>query len=76
MLKIETKTKASFDVEVKDYAKENEVSEDVARKTLESASKIVEKYNGDAKKIARANLGLQQLVAKKDEDIQEPWHHY
>lgn len=69
LAKLETKKKDELNSRVETYAKEKEISVDDARKTLESASKIMEKYGNDAEQIAIANLGLQHLVAKKDEDI-------
>ena len=69
LLKIDTKKKAEFDTRVEAYAKEKEVAPEEARKTLESAGKISEKYSNDPEQIAIANLGLQQLVATKDEEI-------
>ena len=69
VLKAETKKKEELDVKVETYAGEKKISNDDARKVLESAGKIIEKYSGDSEKIAIANLGLQQLVSKKDEEI-------
>ena len=69
VLKADTKKKEEFTSRVDKYSKEKEISPEESRKTLESAGKIVEKYNGDSEQIAIANLGLQQLVSKKDEDI-------
>lgn len=69
VLKNETKEKEKFETKVTTYAEEKKVSVDDARKILESADKIVEKYSGNSEQIAIANLGLQHLVAKKDEEI-------
>lgn len=69
LLKVETKKKEEFDTKIETYAGEKKISNDDARKVLESAGKIIEKYSGDSEQIAIANLGLQQLVSKKDEEI-------
>ena len=69
VLKAETKQKEEFETRVTTYAEKKKVSADDARKTLESANKIVEKYSGNSEQIAIANLGLQHLVAEKDEEI-------
>jgi hypothetical protein len=69
LLKVETKNKEAFEAKVTKYAEDKKISVDDARKTLESAGKIKEKYKSDVDEIAIANLGLQHLVAKKDEEI-------
>jgi hypothetical protein len=61
----ESKTKASQQ-EVSDYAKEHNVSEEEAREDLESIAKIQEKYKGDPKQLAKANLHLQRIYSKTE----------
>ena len=69
VLKNETKNKESFETKVSEYAKTKDIEPEEARRTLEGAKTVIEKYEGDSEKIAIAHLGLQQLVSKKDEDI-------
>ena len=58
-------SKAAFDENVKAYAKKKEISEDDARKTLESADKLLkETFKDDAKELARTHLHLQRLYDK------------
>ena len=54
---------------VKEYAKENEISEEQAKTELESIGKIEEKYGKDSKKLAKANLYLQRLYSKAQDDL-------
>jgi hypothetical protein len=55
--------------EIKTYATEHKISEDEARTDLESRGKILEKYKGDPKQLALANLHLQRLYAKTQADL-------
>ncbi len=64
----EIKQKA-FDDEVASYAKESEMPFEEARKDLESISKLQEKYKNDPKQLAKANLYLQRLYTKTQEDL-------
>jgi hypothetical protein len=61
----EVKTKAQQE-EVSAYAKEHNVSEDEARVDLDSIAKIQEKYKGDPKQLAKANLNIQRLYTKAE----------
>lgn len=54
------------------YAKEyNLQPEDALKDYLEVAPKIVEKYKGDPKQLARANLHLQRLYTKSQEGLKK-----
>lgn len=70
LLKLDTKQKAEFDKKINDYAKTKGIEPEDARRILTSAKKIIEKYRGNPEEIAIANLSLQQLISKKDEEIQ------
>uniref|UniRef100_A0A6M3IJ08 Uncharacterized protein n=1 Tax=viral metagenome TaxID=1070528 RepID=A0A6M3IJ08_9ZZZZ len=50
--------------EIKAYAKENSITEEDAKEELESIARIQEKYKGDPKQLAKANLYLQRLESK------------
>ena len=65
----DTKLKADVDKEVKDYAAEHKISEEEARTDFESREKILEKYKGDAKQLALANLHMQRLYVKTQEEL-------
>jgi hypothetical protein len=54
--------------EIADYAKEHNISTEEARQDLESIVKIQEKYKGDPKQLAKANLHLQRLYSKTEEE--------
>ncbi len=56
----EEEQKTALDEEVKAYATEHSVSEEDARKDLESVSGIQEKYKNDAKKVSVAYLHTQR----------------
>jgi len=58
----------SAEAEVKAYAEEHKVTEDEARTDLESMAKIQEKYKDDPKQLAKANLHLQRLISKNQEE--------
>lgn len=63
----EVKTKA-LQEEVSAYAKEHNVTEEEAREDLESIAKIQDKYKGDPKQLAKANLHMQRLYTKAEAD--------
>ena len=63
------KIREDLDKEVKTYAAEHKISEDEARTDFESREKILEKYKGDPKQLALANLHLQRLYVKTQEDL-------
>jgi len=64
----DTVKEEAFNAEVKTYAEEAKIPEDQAREELESIAKIQEKYKGDPKQLAKANLHLQRLHAKTEAD--------
>jgi len=66
-VKDEAKLKTA-ETEIADYAKEHSISQEEARADLESIAKIQEKYKGDAKQLAKANLHLQRLYSKTEEE--------
>ena len=55
--------------EISAYAKEHNVTEDEAREDLEHIAKIQEKYKGDPKQLAKANLHLQRLHSKSEAEL-------
>lgn len=59
----------TIDDEVKVYAQENEMSEDDARKEVETIGKIVDNFKGDVKKLAKSNLHMQRLQVKTNEAL-------
>ena len=61
--------KKAFDAEVKAYMAETEVSEEAARKDLESIGKIVENFKGDPKKLAKSHLHMQRLQARTTDEL-------
>ena len=63
------KLKDDLDKEVKDYAVEHKISEEEARTDFDSREKILEKYKSDPKQLALANLHLQRLYTKTQEDL-------
>ncbi len=65
----EQKIKEEQDKEIKAYATEHNISEDEARKDFDSRQKILEKYKGDAKQLAMANLHIQRLYIKSQESL-------
>lgn len=66
----EAKQKA-FDDEVAAYAKEHGMSVDEAKADFDSIAKIHEKYKGDAKQLAQANLHLQRLYTKTQDELKK-----
>jgi len=65
----EKKLKEDLDKDIKTYATEHKISEDEARTDFESREKILEKYKGDPKQLALANLHLQRLYTKTQEEL-------
>jgi hypothetical protein len=65
----DTKKKEAFEQEVQAYAKESNLSVEEARTELESVGKIVDKYKGDAKQLAKANLHMQRTYSKTAEEL-------
>ena len=63
------RVKEDLEKEIKTYATEHKISEEEARTDFESREKILEKYKGDPKQLALANLHLQRLYAKTQEDL-------
>lgn len=63
------RVKEEVEKEVKAYATEHKISEDEARTDFESREKILEKYKGDPKQLALANLHLQRLYVKTQEEL-------
>lgn len=64
----ETKNK-SVEEEVQAYAKEMGVPIEEAREDLKSIASIQEKYKGDPKQLAKANLHIQRLYSKTQEEL-------
>ena len=55
----------AFNEEVKEYAKENDIPEDVSRKRLESVDKVIsEKFKGNTRNLAKSYLHLQSVFDK------------
>lgn len=54
---------------VEDYSKEHGVTVDEARQDLDSINKIAEKYGKDAMQLAKANLHIQRLYTKTQEEL-------
>lgn len=67
--RLEKEKKEAFNEEAKAYATENKVSEEDARKDLESIGKIVENFKGDPKKLAKSLHHLQRITSKTQEDL-------
>ncbi len=65
----EKKVREDLDKEIKTYAAEHKISEEEARTDFESREKILEKYKGDPKQLAIANLHLQRLYTKTQEEL-------
>ena len=59
------------DEDIKTYSADNEISEDEARSELESIGRISKKYENDPKKLAKANLHIQRLHAKTQDDLKK-----
>jgi len=66
---LKKKQEEEFDADVKAYAEAEKVPEEEARKFVESIGKVVEKYKGDPKQLAKANLHIQRLFTKTSEDL-------
>uniref|UniRef100_A0A6M3XK50 Uncharacterized protein n=1 Tax=viral metagenome TaxID=1070528 RepID=A0A6M3XK50_9ZZZZ len=64
----EDSKKKSEDDEIAAYAKESNITIEAAREELGHVSKIQEKYKGDPKQLARANLHIQRLYTKTQEE--------
>jgi len=64
----DAKTKGA-EQEIADYAKENNISVDEARKDLEDSGKIHEKYSGNPKKLSMALLHSQRIYGKLSNDL-------
>lgn len=65
----EKKLKEDLDKEVKAYATEHKISEEEAHTDFESREKILEKYKSDPKQLALANLHLQRLYTRTQEEL-------
>jgi len=66
----EDERKTAFDTDVKAYAAKKEIPEDEARKTLESADKLLgETFKGDAKELARTHIHLQRVFDKTQQEL-------
>lgn len=59
----------SSETYVKTYAKENEITEEDAKKEIESINKNIEKYGGDVKKISKAHLESVRAFTKAQEHL-------
>lgn len=68
-VEIQKAHEAEFDAEVKEYAAKEKISEEEARKDLESEKKLVEKYKAEPKKMARTILSTQRAYTKLQQDI-------
>jgi hypothetical protein len=66
----ESKGKANQQ-ELEAYAKEHSISVEEAKADFESVGKIQEKYKGDPKLLARANLHLQRLYSKTEAELKD-----
>ncbi len=64
----ETETVKAVEKEISDYAKEHNITVEEAKADFESIAKIQEKYKSDPKQLARANLHLQRLYSKTEEE--------
>jgi len=62
------KTKV-FEREVETYAKESSISLEEAREDLKSRDAIREKYKDDPKQLAKANLHMQRLYTRTQEEL-------
>lgn len=67
-LKDEDKQK-QLTLEIETYARENSITVDDAKKEIEEISKVEEKYGKDSRKIAKANLNLQKMYTKAQEEM-------
>ncbi len=62
----ETETAKGIETELADYAKEHNITVEEAKADFESIAKIQEKYKGDPKQLAKANLYLQRIYSKTE----------
>lgn len=70
MLKVKESEKAkAFEEEAQAYAKEDNISIEDAKEDLEHISKIREKYKDDTKQLAKANLNIQRLSTKLQNEL-------
>lgn len=60
-----------FEEEVKTYAKEHNMTDDEVLAEIEASKGIVNKYKGNALKVARANLHLQKTYSKTANELKE-----
>lgn len=67
--KSEEEKQKELEAEVKSYASEHQVSEEDARKDLESIGKIAENSKHDTKTMAKNYLHLQRAKARTDEEL-------
>jgi hypothetical protein len=65
----EAEKEKAVQAEVESYAKENNISVEEAKVDLESIAKIQEKYKGDPKQLAKANLNIQRLYTKTESEL-------
>ncbi len=59
----------SAETYIKTYAKENSITEEDAKKEIESINKNIEKYSGDIKKISKAHLEIVRAFNKTQEQL-------
>ncbi len=67
--KTDEEKKAELEAEIKEYATEHSMSEDDARKDLETIGKTVESYKGDSRKLAKSYLHAQRMAVKTKEEL-------
>lgn len=60
-----------FEEEVKSYAKEHNLTEDEVSAEIEASKSVLNKYKGNALKVARANLHLQKTYSKTANELKE-----
>jgi len=68
-IQAQEKAEQALEKLVKDYAKENKITEEQAKEELESIGKVEEKYGKDTKKLAKATLHIQRLFTKTNEEL-------
>jgi hypothetical protein len=61
--------KKAVEAEVEAYAKEHQLSSEETRTFFDESTKIMEKYKGDPKQLARANLALQRHYSKVESEL-------
>lgn len=59
----------SAETYIKTYAKDNNITEEDAKKEIESINKNIEKYGGDVKKISKAHLEIVRAFNKTQEQL-------